>query len=211
MPQAPQGDATSGSRQAPGNKPARPKRAPNAEHMQPDIDPQVEALCKAFNIEHRICRRLNDVMLTREQSFDQDMKALWEVCETAKKPSGFLMVKIQELERGVFTGAGKLDRDLASFSSKHRLDDTALSKLIEVLNPRQSTKREDLRDLERHLRGATNASSAIMPLLSQLKLAGRLPSPPRDRERDRRESERQRVRSRTRSRSRSRSRSRHRR
>ena len=48
-------------------------------------------------------------MLTREDTFDTDMKALWEarffviqrtcqVCETATKPSGFLMVKIGEME-----------------------------------------------------------------------------------------------------------------
>merc|ERR1719401_717377 len=176
---------------AEAQKPATSKgsgkaRAPNAEHSRrQEIDPQITALCKAFNIEHRIERRLNDVMLTREESFDSDMKALWEVCETAKKPSGFLMVKIQELERGVFTGAGKLDREIASFSSKHKLDDRALSKLIEVVAPRKESMRDDLRDLERHIRGVQNPSNAIMPLLTQLKAGARLPSPPRDRDRDR--------------------------
>merc|ERR550532_1580538 len=147
----------------------RPKRAPNAEHTQIEIDPQVQALCRSFNIEDRIARRLNDVMMAREETFDKDMKALWEVCETAKKPSGFLMMKIQELERGVFTGAGKLDREIASFSSKHKLDDRALSKLIEVVAPRKESIRDDLRDLERHIRGVQNPSNAIMPLLMQLK------------------------------------------
>mmetsp|Transcript_101632 Transcript_101632/g.327966 ORF Transcript_101632/g.327966 Transcript_101632/m.327966 type:complete len:149 (+) Transcript_101632:1143-1589(+) len=147
-------------------------------------------------------------MLTREESFDQDMKALWEVCETAKKPSGFLMVKIQELERGVFTGAGKLDREIASFSSRFKLDDRALSKLIEVVQPRKDSMREDLRDLERHLRGAQNPSSAVVTLLAQLKSTGRLPSPPRDKDRKERDGEKRRSRSRSRSKSRSRSRGR---
>jgi len=182
----------------------RPKRAPNAEHTQVEIDAQIQALCRAFNIEDRIARRLNDVMLTREGTFDQDMKALWEVCETAKKPSGFLMVKIQELERGVFTGTGKLDRDLAQFSSRFRLDDRALSKLIEVLQPRQSSRREDLRDLEKHLKGAQHASNAIVTLLTQVKSSGRMPTPPRDR-RDR-DNDRRRSRSHSCSRSRTRSR-----
>ncbi|CAJ1336330.1 unnamed protein product [Effrenium voratum] len=95
------------------------KLAPNAEHCQMPIDPQVEALCKTFDIEDRIMRRLNDVMLTREATFDTDMKALWEVCENAKKPSGFLMVKIGELERGCFTGAGKLDQAASSAAHWH--------------------------------------------------------------------------------------------
>merc|ERR1719510_1857419 len=134
----------------------RPKRAPNAEHTVVEIDPQIQALCRTFSIEDRIARRLNEVMLTREETFDEDMKALWEVCENAKKPSGFLMVKILELERGVFTGAGKLDREIAAFSSKFKLDDRALSKLIEVVQPRRESMHADLRILERLLRGVQN-------------------------------------------------------
>merc|ERR1719171_3095156 len=76
-----------------------------------ETDPQVMELCKTFQIEDRIRDRLNDVMMTREATFDEDLKALWQVCETAKKPSGYLMVKISELERGVFTGAAKSDND----------------------------------------------------------------------------------------------------
>merc|ERR1711933_687866 len=178
----------------------RPKRAPNAEHTVVEIDPQIQALCRTFSIEDRIARRLNEVMLTREETFDEDMKALWEVCENAK-PSGFLMVKILELERGVFTGAGKLNREIASFASKFKLDDRALSKLIEVFRTRKDTMHADLRDLERHLKTAQHPSSATISLLVQLKANGRLPSPVRSR--GRREEGRQRERSWSRSRSRS--------
>ncbi|CAE7263543.1 CSN4 [Symbiodinium natans] len=48
------------------------KRAPNAEHCLPTIHPEVEALCKKFNIEDKIVRRLDDVMRTREASFEED-------------------------------------------------------------------------------------------------------------------------------------------
>merc|ERR1712139_310962 len=81
-----------------------------------ETDPQVLELCKTFQIEDRIRDRLNDVMMTREGTFDEDLKALWQVCESAKKPSGYLMVKISELERGVFTGAAKSDNDLTTFA-----------------------------------------------------------------------------------------------
>ncbi|CAE7556831.1 unnamed protein product [Symbiodinium sp. CCMP2456] len=138
------------------------KLAPNAEHCQMPIDPQVEALCQTFNIEDRIMRRLNDVMLTREGSFDSDMKALWEVCENAQKPSGFLMVKIGELERGCFTGAGKLDQAMLQFRNRWRLDDRALAKFVEVVHPRDQ-KTEDMAQLDRLLKGAQNPSQAIMP------------------------------------------------
>lgn len=164
------------------------------------IDPQIEELCRRFNIEDRIARRLNDVMSTREDTFDQDMRALWEVCETAQKPSGFLMVKIQELERGVFTGSGKLDRDVSFFAKRFEIDDKALSKLISVMRQREATKRQDLDSLEKHLANTKHTSSALLKLLGDLQSTGRLPplqAAPQRPERDRR-------RSRSRSRSRSR-------
>merc|ERR1719253_2150878 len=112
--------------------PTKP-RARNADQLQVEVDPQIEEMCKHFKIEDRIARRLNDIMLTREGTYEKDMKALWEVCEMAKNPAGHLMVKILELERGIFTGAGRLERDLQNFSQKYKLDDRALSKLIEVV------------------------------------------------------------------------------
>merc|ERR1719443_743194 len=119
-----------------------------------ETDPQVMELCKTFQIEDRIRDRLNDVMMTREATFDEDLKALWQVCETAKKPSGYLMVKISELERGVFTGAEKSDNDLTTFAQKHKLDDRVLAKLIEVFTDRQETKRAELKEIERQMKAS---------------------------------------------------------
>mmetsp|Transcript_72151 Transcript_72151/g.189114 ORF Transcript_72151/g.189114 Transcript_72151/m.189114 type:complete len:221 (+) Transcript_72151:3-665(+) len=183
---------------APTSSTPRPRRAPNAEHTKVDIDPQVEELCKKFNIEDRIMRRLNDVMISRESTYDKDMKALWQVCEEAKRPSGFLMVKIQELERGVFTGAGKMDRDVASFTSKHSLDDRALAKLLEVVE-KMDDKKPTLTSLDRLLQREKNPSQAIISILTEMKKTGRCPSPPRE-ERNRSSDRRQRERSRSRSR-----------
>lgn len=184
------------------------KLAPNAEHCQMPIDPQVEALCQTFNIEDRIMRRLNDVMLTREGSFDSDMKALWEVCENAQKPSGFLMVKIGELERGCFTGAGKLDQAMLQFRNRWRLDDRALAKFVEVVHPRDQ-KTEDMAQLDRLLKGAQNPSQAIMPMLNHLRSVGDLDDLIREqrsnaRDRDREKDRKARYSSKSRSRSRSR-------
>merc|ERR1719188_1961715 len=188
---------------APDNPLVAPKprgRAPNADHQpQPEVDQQIEEMCKHFKIEDRIARRLNDIMVTREATYDKDMKALWEVCETAKNPAGHLMVKILELERGIFTGSGRLDRDLQNFSQKYKLDDRALSKLIEVVGEKRD-RGGDLRDLERHMRAANNPSGAILPLLAQLKNRGKVPSPPRARRDDEDREERRRSRSRSRSR-----------
>lgn len=159
------------------------KRAPNAEHCLPAIHPEVEALCKKFAIEEKIVRRLDDVMRTREDSFETDLKALYEVCESAKKPSGSLMVKIGELERGCFTGAGKLDQCMLTFRSKYKLDDRAHARFVEVCHPR-SQKLEDIRQLEKYLKNLPNPSQAILPLLTRIEKDGRLASPERSKDRD---------------------------
>jgi len=167
-----------------------------------ETDPQVADLCKQFQIEDRIRDRLNDVMMTREGTYDEDMKALWEVCETAKKPSGFLMVKISELERGVFTGAAKSDNDLQVFVQKHRLDDRCLAKLIEVFATRQDSKREEIREIERVMRASDRPQAQVMPLLEHIKKMGRLPSPQRKDKRKKKSSSESRSRSRSKSRKR---------
>ncbi|CAK9058217.1 unnamed protein product [Durusdinium trenchii] len=96
------------------------------------IDPQVEALCKTFGIEERIMRRLHDVMLTREATFDSDIKALWEVCENASKPSGFLMVKIGEMEwLGCMAGIPYVSVQIPSPALGPQLD-AAARQLLEV-------------------------------------------------------------------------------
>jgi len=144
-----------------------------------ETDPQVMELCKTFQIEDRIRDRLNDVMMTREGTFEEDLKALWQVCETAKKPSGYLMVKISELERGVFTGAEKSDNDLTTFAQKNRLDDRCLAKMIEVFSSRQDTKRNELREIERRMKQSEKPQKEVMSMLEHLKRFGRMPSPPR--------------------------------
>lgn len=169
-----------------------------------ECDPQVLELCKNFQIEDRIRDRLNDVMMTREETFDSDIKALWEVCESATKPSGYLMVKISELERGVFTGAQKSDNDLTTFAQKNRLDDRCLAKMIEVFSDRQDTKRQELKEIQKRMKGVEKAqTTVVMPMLESLKRTGKFPSP----ERASRKKSKSRQRSPSRSSSRSRSRS----
>lgn len=189
---------------APGYVKGKGKRAPNAEGGEKaEVDPQIAELCKEFGIEDRIRNRLNEVMMTREGSFDTDMRELWEVCRTAKKPSGFLMVKIRELERGIFTGAGKLDRDIATFQMKHKLDDNALGKLLEVMQHRQATKYADLKEMEKHLRTASDPSGAVIAMCKQLSRGFPISNPTGDRRgRSGSRSRERRARSNTRSRSR---------
>eukprot|EP00933_Yihiella_yeosuensis_P005353 TRINITY_DN109852_c0_g1_i1.p1 TRINITY_DN109852_c0_g1~~TRINITY_DN109852_c0_g1_i1.p1 ORF type:complete len:314 (+),score=71.35 TRINITY_DN109852_c0_g1_i1:1-942(+) len=179
------------------------KRAPNAEHCLPPIDPQIEHFCNSFGItENKIQRRLHDAMANREDTFDADMKQLWKVCEGSDKPVGSLIVKIQELEQGRFTGTEKLDQAMLNFRARYKLGDKALSRFVEIIHPlAHEDKKNLIRTLEKHIKDASNPSQAILPLLTKIQKEGRLSSPGRKRERSR---ERRRYESQSKSRSRSR-------
>merc|ERR1712232_486235 len=56
--------------------------ADKAERMDPDVVDLVEH----FNVPDPLARRLNDIMKTRVDSFEQDMLTLWEVLREASDP-----------------------------------------------------------------------------------------------------------------------------
>merc|ERR1719436_241198 len=95
--------------------------------------PEVEELADHFGLDERITKRLDDVMRTRQDTMDGDIVTLWDILETARNPAGLLAVKIQEMQEGVFAGKTKPDKDLAGLVNKFRLDESAATKLSEVL------------------------------------------------------------------------------
>jgi len=196
-----------------------------------EIDPDIQELCDHYEIEERIAKKLHEQMDKRPDTFSDDLEKLWEVLKTARSPAGLLCVKIGEMETGTWVGKPKLDKEFEAFARRYSLDFDAKTKLADVLHLRQSTKREDLREIEKHLETASRPSAMVMMLLSKLRNGEKLPDPPRsagskggskgdrdsgsdrrdrDRSRDRdgRERDRERKRSRSRQRSKSRRRSR---
>merc|ERR1740121_3317738 len=148
------------------------------------IDPRVKAICKEFSIDDQTCRTLHEAMKSRED-YDEDMQALHQVMERAvnkgKKPLEIMLTQIRAIRSGKFAGKELLDKDIWNFSEKYNLDDRVLNRLIQTLNARTATKKQDLRALDERLSAAQQPTGLglLVRLLEGLEETGRLPSPPR--------------------------------
>lgn len=195
----------------------------SAQAQQAEIE--IQELCEHFGITGEHVDRLRRLLRKRMEKngragFESDLAKLWEVMELARRPDSMLIVKMREMETGVFVGKTKPSGALLELVKKYRLDEEASSKLAEVLALRQETIDEDLRQIEKHLAVSGKPSAAAMMLLPKLRAAGPLEDPrqppaqgsfaERDRDKDR-ERERDRDRGRHRDQDREHDRDRHRR
>jgi len=67
---------------------------------------EIQALVDRFSLDDRIRCRLAESMSRRMGTFQEDMRTLWEVLETARNPPGLLSVKLNEMEAGSFMPRG---------------------------------------------------------------------------------------------------------
>lgn len=138
------------------------------ESVQQAIDTEVQELAHHFKLDDRITKDLDVQMKRRSQSFDDDMRALWEILEGARNPAGLLRVKIREMEEGTFRGTATPDRDVEDLAKKFNLDAQASAKLAEVLGKREDRKK-DLRQIQKHLELSNKPSSLVMLMLKDLR------------------------------------------
>merc|ERR1719323_2707758 len=126
--------------------------APVREEPKEDpIDPDVQELGDYYNIEDRWIKRLNEAMVKRKDTKEQDLAKLYEVLDKARSPTGLLTVKIGEMESGQFVGKIKPDKDVERLARKFRLDEHVKSRLTELAVRLKDTKDLDLERLEQHL------------------------------------------------------------
>mmetsp|Transcript_9550 Transcript_9550/g.24948 ORF Transcript_9550/g.24948 Transcript_9550/m.24948 type:complete len:305 (-) Transcript_9550:106-1020(-) len=183
------------------------------------VDPDVQELADHFGLDERITKRLDDEMKNRQETFEGDIAALWDILETARSPAGLLSVKIKEMQDGTFIGAPKLDKEIKEFQRKFRLDDQATRKLAEVRVMRAATWKDDIELIHKHLETSNKPSARIMMMLGKLRSGEPIGEPdPRvapgswaDRKEQEKERAKRDKKSRSRDRGRARSRSRDRR
>ncbi|CAK0882569.1 unnamed protein product [Prorocentrum cordatum] len=128
------------------------------------IDPEITELAHKFKLDERITRDLDVQMKKRQGTFEDDMKALWEILEGARNPAGLLRVKIREMEEGAFRGTATPDREVEDLAKKFSLDAQAAAKLAEVLSKRDN-RSKDLRQIAKHLELSNKPSSLVMLML----------------------------------------------
>jgi len=132
-------------------------------------DPDVQELCDYFHIEERHARRLSDIMKKRQETFVEDIERLYDVLERANSPAGLLVVKMREMEEGIFVGKAKADKELKEMAKKFKLDDQAETKLADILARYDEAKRKAyILDIERHLEVSNRPSAMAMMLLKKL-------------------------------------------
>merc|ERR1719238_2460643 len=81
---------------------------------------------------------------------------------------GLLMVKIKEMQQGTFVGKPKPDKEIEDLGKKYKLDESATSRLTEVLAKRPDRKK-DLEQLEMHLKTSNKPSALVMMMLAKLR------------------------------------------
>merc|ERR1719277_737549 len=140
------------------------------------IDPQIRDLCRTFNIEERLMKKLNTVMKRRPESFDEDIQTLRE---RLGEPRADVGVLITQLEKGLFVSIGCMPKPMVELVKKYNLDDRASQRLAESMMKRKDTMKDDLKDLDVRLASAERPSGLLMTLLQGLDTTGKLPAPPR--------------------------------
>lgn len=140
------------------------------------VDPQVRKLCKEFDIEDRLMRKLDAVMRKRPESFDEDIQTLRD---RLGEPRADIGVLITQLDKGLFVSLGCMPKEMIALVKKYGLDDRASQRLAESMQKRKETMKEDLEDLDIRLASADRPSGLLMTLLQGLDSTGRLPAPPK--------------------------------
>mmetsp|Transcript_47319 Transcript_47319/g.133472 ORF Transcript_47319/g.133472 Transcript_47319/m.133472 type:complete len:320 (-) Transcript_47319:57-1016(-) len=147
----------------------RPPPPPQQDNAHPMIDPDVQELCDHFHIEDRHLQRLNEIMKNRQDTFEGDMLKLWEKLEDAREPAGLLVVKMREMEEGTFIGKQKADKELVNLSKKYNLDNTAESRLADIIARFEEPKKKEMyEELEKHFEVSNRPSAMAMMLLRKL-------------------------------------------
>jgi len=148
------------------------------------VDPRIRNLCREFGVNDQVEALLHESMLTRED-YDDDIQALRLLMERDigknKKPHEAMRTHVRSLKSGRFPGKAILNKDLWNFATRFDLDDRVLGKLVNTLNSRPDTMKEDLSSLDERMGHVANpvGLGLLVRLLEGLEETGRLPSPPR--------------------------------
>jgi len=133
------------------------------------IDPDIQELCDKFFIEERHCKRLDEVMRSRPDTFAADLEKLQCKFERARNPNALLVSKMREMVEGTFVGMIAPCAVQNAMARKYKLDAPAVSKLADILGRCDEPKKQQyLEDLDRHLAAAARPSALVMMMLKKI-------------------------------------------
>jgi len=132
------------------------------------MEPEVIELAAHFNITDRHARLLDEQLKQRNNTFDDDIAAMYEILHGAKNPADLLMVSIRWMAEGVFRGTLTPSVDVEKAAKKYKLDAPSACKLAEVLEQRQDPD-DCLLKISSHLERSNKPSSLVMMMLKDIK------------------------------------------
>lgn len=138
-----------------------------------DIASDIQELAYTFNIPEDLVQRLNDIMhAERTKTWGQDLDKLYEVLKEARSPVTMLRFKVEDMEKGIFTGKAKCEPQVRALARKHRLDKGAASKLEDAMGIREAMGKDvenDLMLLDQHLAASNKPSALVSQKLESLR------------------------------------------
>merc|ERR1719446_844945 len=97
------------------------------------MEPEVIELSHHFNLTDRHARMLDEQLKKRNNSYEDDIAAMYEILKGAKNPADLLMVSIRWMAEGVFNGTKTPNEAVEKLAKKYKLDAPSACKLAEAL------------------------------------------------------------------------------
>jgi hypothetical protein len=132
------------------------------------MEPEVVEIAHHFQLTDRHARMLDEQLKKRNDTYEDDIAAMYEILKGAKNPADLLMVSIRWMSEGVFNGVKTPNPDVEKAAKKYKLDAPSACKLAEVLESREDPD-DDLRKICTHLERSNKPSSLVMMMLKSLK------------------------------------------
>merc|ERR1719356_1150537 len=133
-----------------------------------NMEPEVVELAHHFNLTDRHARMLNEQLKKRNNTYEEDIEAMYEILKGAKNPADLLMVSIRWMSEGTFRGTLTPNPEVERVMKMYKLDAPSACKLAEILETRKDPD-DDLRKISSHLERSNKPSSLVMMMLKDLK------------------------------------------
>lgn len=135
-----------------------------------EADERVKKLCAKYNIEEHVESQLDKLMMDRQDTFDEDIRRLYNDLERCRNTNGMLITKIKQMREGTFVGQwAKPDPEITHFSKKFKLDTEAVRRLSEAISRHTPEMRQKIYiELELHLDESSNPSALVMMFLRKI-------------------------------------------
>merc|ERR1719456_2198876 len=114
------------------------------------VEPEVVELAHHFQLTDRHARMLDEQLKKRNDTYEDDIAAMYEILKGAKNPADLLMVSIRWMSEGIFRGSLTPNPEVERIAKMYKLDAPSACKLAEVLEGRKDPD-EDLRKINTHL------------------------------------------------------------